>query len=121
MEAVVAVLELACMRRGDGKEMKRRAGLSQTYGFWTLATRPVLDSFGKTSRSHKGASRPVFLLLVTFSEAIQGIGWSFQRHTIHEVGHKDLEAAFLPTELPVLKAYAQGTFRRRWLQCITSA
>jgi hypothetical protein len=52
--------------RGDEEEMKRRARLSQTYGFWRLARRPVLDSFGKTSRSHKGASRPVFLLSVTF-------------------------------------------------------
>jgi hypothetical protein len=74
--------------------MKRRVGLLQTYGFWMLAMRPVLDSFEKTSRSHKGASCPVFLLSVAFSEAIQGIEWSFQRHTIHEVGHKDLEAAF---------------------------
>lgn len=55
--------------RGDEEE----AGLSQTYGFWMLATRPVLDSFGKTSKSHKRASRPVFLLSVTFPEAIQGI------------------------------------------------
>jgi hypothetical protein len=82
------------MRRGDGEKMKRRVGLSQTYGFWMLAMRPVLDSFRRTSRSHKGASCPVFLLSVTFSEAIQRIEWSFQRHTIHEVGHKDLEAAF---------------------------
>jgi hypothetical protein len=82
------------MRRGDGEEMKSEAGLSQTYGFWMLATRPVLDNFGKTSRSHKGASRPMYLLSVTFSEAIQGIEWSFQRHTIHEVGHKNVESAF---------------------------
>ena len=76
---------------------------------------------GRTSRNHKGASRPVFLLSVTFSEATQRIEWSLQRHTIHEVGHKDLEATFLPTELPVLKTYAYGTFWRRWPQCITSA
>ena len=52
-----------------------------------LATRPVLDSFRKTSRSHKGASRPVFLHSVTFSEELSG-------RTIHEVGHKDLKSAF---------------------------
>jgi hypothetical protein len=47
---------------------------SLTYGFRMLATRPVLDSFGKTSRSHKGASRLVFLLSETLPEAVQGIG-----------------------------------------------
>jgi hypothetical protein len=62
-EAVVAVWNLVCMMRGDGEKMRREGlTLSQTYGFWMLATRPELGSLER----HPGAIRVLLALWFYF-------------------------------------------------------